>query len=63
DNTSEQFVAPWLDAIRSIAPSKVMIYTIDRDTPVKTLRKADKATLDGVSARVVAAGLECSVAY
>lgn len=63
DNTSEQFVAPWLDAIRSIAPSKVMIYTIDRDTPVKTLRKADKATLDGISARVVAAGFECSVAY
>ena len=63
DNTSEQFVAPWLDAIRSIAPSKVMIYTIDREAPVTTLRKADKATLDGIRARVVAAGFECSVAY
>ena len=63
DNTSERFVAPWLEAIRSISPSKVMIYTIDRDTPVTTLRKADKATLDNICARVEAAGFECSVAY
>ena len=63
DNTSERFVAPWLEAIRSIAPSKVMIYTIDREAPVTTLRKADKATLDTICARVEAAGFECSVAY
>ena len=36
DNTGEAFVAPWLDAVREIAPQQVMVYTIDRETPAKS---------------------------
>ena len=31
DNTTEAFVAPWLETIKEIAPREVMIYTIDRE--------------------------------
>ena len=62
-NTSDHFVQPWLEALRLIAPEKVMIYTIDRETPIATLAKATPPTLDAIADRVRALGLECSVAY
>ncbi len=62
-NTSDAFVNPWLDALARIRPAKVMIYTIDRETPVSTLQKAAPATLDAIAERVRETGWECSVAY
>ena len=62
-NTSDRYVQPWLDTLKVIGPEKVMIYTIDRETPVSTLAKAAPATLDAIAERVRALGLECSVAY
>ena len=62
-NTSEDFVRPWLSALQVIGPEKVMIYTIDRETPVPTLLKASPEMLDSIAAQVRALGLECSVAY
>ena len=32
DNTTDEYVLPWIEAVKSI-PRQVMIYTIDRDTP------------------------------
>ena len=29
----------WLDVVRMLRPMKVMVYTIDRETPDRTLRK------------------------
>ena len=40
-----------------------MIYTIDRETPVSTLCKAQPETLDAIAQRVRDLGLTCSVAY
>ena len=62
-NTSSHFVEPWLEALLRIRPEKVMIYTIDRETPVASLEKATPAELDEIAERVRALGLECSVAY
>ena len=62
-NVSDRFVLPWLAAITDIQPSQVMIYTIDRDTPVTTLAKATPAQLDSIASRVEAIGIPCSVAY
>ena len=62
-NTSDHFVQPWLNALREIAPQQVMIYTIDRETPVRSLQKAAPEVLDAIADRVRALGLECSVAY
>ena len=63
DNTSEAFVQPWLDTVKAIQPSKVMIYTIDRETPAHGLKKASPEVLDKIGERVRELGIECSVAY
>lgn len=63
DNTTDGYVSPWLDALRRIRPSRVMIYTIDRATPDEHLRKATPEELDRIAARVRAAGFEADVAY
>jgi wyosine [tRNA(Phe)-imidazoG37] synthetase (radical SAM superfamily) len=62
DNTTEQEVAAWLDIVKDIAPRKVMVYSIDRDTPCQTLTKVDKDELSAIAKRVEALGIECSVA-
>ena len=62
-NTSDRFVLPWLDALHEITPQQVMIYTIDRETPVRSLQKASHEMLDTIAERVRALGLPCSVAY
>lgn len=63
DNTADSFVAPWLEALQRIRPEAVYIYTIDRDTPAKGLKKTNPAVLDAIGERVRALGLECSVSY
>lgn len=63
DNTSEHYVAPWLEAVKDIKPEKVMVYTIDRETPDKQLKKASHKTLDAIKARVEALGIPCTASY
>ena len=63
DNTGEEYVGPWLEAVKYIRPRQVMIYTIDRETPDRDLLKADRETLDGIRDRVIAAGIPCSASY
>ena len=63
DNTSPRFVEPWLRTVKEIAPSQVMIYTIDRETPDHDLLKATHEELDGIADRVRQEGLNVSVSY
>lgn len=63
DNTGEEYVKPWLEAVKEIAPQKVMIYTIDRETPAQGLRKAEPQVLDAIKERVEKAGYECTASY
>lgn len=63
DNTTEYFVGPWLEAVKRIGPRCVTIYTIDRDTPEKGLKKASPKALDAIAARVRALGIETTVSY
>ena len=63
DNTGERYVKPWLDAVLSIQPQEVMIYTIDRETPDQKLEKATRAELDAIRDRVIVAGIPCSASY
>ena len=63
ENIGDNFVQPWLDALRRIRPSAVMIYTIDRETPCPTLSKATHEEMDAIRDRVIAAGFPCSVGY
>ena len=63
DNTTDDYVAPWLEAVKDIAPQQVMIYTIDRETPDHSLRKATHEELDAIRDRVIAAGIPCTASY
>ena len=63
DNTTDHYVAPWLEAVKHIKPQQVMIYTIDRETPDQSLRKATHEELDAIRDRVIAAGISCTASY
>jgi hypothetical protein len=63
DNTGEEYVSPWLDAVAEIAPRQVMIYTIDRETPDRLLQKATHEELDAIRDRVIAMGIPCTASY
>ena len=63
DNTGEKYVKPWLEAVLSIQPQEVMIYTIDRETPDQKLEKATPEELDAIRDRVIAAGIPCTASY
>ncbi|MEG1580701.1 MAG: Fe-S oxidoreductase, partial [Bacteroidaceae bacterium] len=63
DNTSDQFVLPWLQVVKQIEPQQVMIYTIDRETPDPGLRKATHEELDRIVRLIEAKGLKASASY
>ena len=63
NNTTPQYVKPWIEAVREIAPRQVMIYTIDRETPTQGLLKATHEELDTIAALVEREGIPCSVSY
>ena len=63
DNTSDKYILSWLEAMKEIKPQQVMVYTIDRETPDKLLRKASHETLDCIKARVEELGIACSASY
>ncbi len=62
-NVAPEFVNPWLDTVIDIAPKEVMIYTIDRETPAQSLRKASAEQLDAIAEQVRERGLKCQVSY
>ena len=63
DNTSDEYVLPWLEIVKEIAPQQVMIYTIDRETPSPLLEKASHEELDRIAAQVQQASIPVSVSY
>ena len=63
DNTTEKYIGPWLEAVKDIQPEKVMVYTIDRETPDKKLEKAPREVLDAIKTRVEALGIPCTASY
>ncbi len=62
DNTTEPEVAAWIELVREIRPRQVMAYSLDRDTPCRTLEKVPREELQRIAERVEALGIPCSVA-
>lgn len=63
DNTSSEYIQPWIEAVKEIKPQKVMIYTIDRETPAHGLKKAEPEVLDAIRDMVINEGIPCSASY
>lgn len=61
DNTQDDVVNLWIEALKKIRPEKVMIYTISRETPVKTLQKVSMETLERIAEKVRSAGFSVSI--
>jgi wyosine [tRNA(Phe)-imidazoG37] synthetase (radical SAM superfamily) len=61
DNTRDEEVTSWIDALLKINPRKVMIYTIDRETPVKSIQKISAFELEAIAARAREKGFEVVV--
>lgn len=62
DNTTPEEVEAWLRRVEECAPRQVMVYSLDRDTPCKTLEKVAREELMQIAERVEALGIPCSVA-
>ncbi len=62
DNTTDIEIDAWLEALAKIQPKQVMIYSLDRDTPVQQLQKVTVSELNSIAERAKLAGFEVSVA-
>jgi len=62
DNTTDIEIDAWIDALQKIRPKQVMIYSLDRDTPVQQLQKVSVEELNIIAEKVKSAGFEVSVA-
>ncbi len=62
DNTTDIEVDAWLDALEEIQPEQIMIYSIDRDTPVKNLEKISEKELNLIATKAKKKGFNVSVA-
>lgn len=62
DNTTEQEISLWLEAIARIRPRQVQIYSIDRKTPEQLLEKVPVEELRAIGERVKALGIDVNVA-
>ena len=63
NNTTDEYVLPWIETVKEIAPRECMIYTIDRETPVKGLQKATKEELDSIVEKLQKEGIKASASY
>jgi wyosine [tRNA(Phe)-imidazoG37] synthetase (radical SAM superfamily) len=52
DNTTDSEVDAWISLILEIAPASVMIYTIDRETPIKELVKIPVQELKAIAKKL-----------
>jgi hypothetical protein len=50
-----------LDLYREIHPAEVQVYTIARDTPIRTLSKVGLSELEDIAARISELGIATSV--
>lgn len=62
DNSTEEEVSAWLEAVKEIGPKEVMVYSIDRETPEKQLEKITLEELQKIGQQVEALGIKVSIA-
>ncbi|MCB9017466.1 MAG: radical SAM protein [Paludibacteraceae bacterium] len=62
DNTTEEEVSAWIEAVKAMNPKEVMIYAIDRETPIRTLEKISREELEKIAGRLRNEGYKVDVA-
>ena len=61
DNTTPEELSAWYAAVERLHPKQVMIYVIDRATPLQTLSKVPKAEMEAIAAPLRAKGIDVIV--
>lgn len=61
DNSTDKEVSAWLELIKEIRPLQVMIYSLDRETPMKGLEKIPVSRLEEIARKVEATGIKTMV--
>ena len=61
DNTTPEELSRWLEVVSLLRPREVMIYTIDRETPVQGLRKIPLHELEQIAEKVRQIGVPVRV--
>lgn len=62
DNSAEPEFSAWLDAVKLLRPRKVMLYSLDRDTPHPDLIKLSKPELEDLAAHLQVLHIQTEVA-
>lgn len=60
-NMSPEDIALWQAAVLDVRPQMVMIYSLDRETPVEGLLKATKEELEAIASPISKEGIICEV--
>ena len=61
DNTTPEELEAWYKAVDELRPKNIMIYVIDRATPVKTLEKITREQMEAIAAPLRDKGYEVSI--
>ena len=61
DNTNEENVSQWLELIKIIRPKQVMIYSLARDTPSKTIEEISYEEMERIAEKVRNLGISVLV--
>ena len=62
DNTTDIEVEAWLKALEVIRPQQIMIYSLDREAPTKTLQKITTEEMNVIAVKARERGFDVSVA-
>ena len=62
DNTTDSEVEAWLNAMDEIHPQQIMMYSLDREAPTKTLQKVSVAEMEVIASKARKRGFDVSVA-
>jgi wyosine [tRNA(Phe)-imidazoG37] synthetase (radical SAM superfamily) len=61
DTAAPEALARWMDIVRELKPREVMVYTIDRETPDKSLGKYTEDEMKAFVAPLLAEGFKIQV--
>ncbi len=61
DNTIESELNAWYKAVRELRPKQIMIYVIDRATPVETLRKIPREEMQRIAEPLIQDGFDVQI--
>lgn len=61
DNTTPEALQAWYDVVRRTAPREIMLYSVERDTPVEGICRVEEARLHELAAPLVSEGYNVKI--